>query len=85
VRLLEEEYEMEAVAFGFKPSGTVSNYAILSTRSWLEARGTHHIGVHVGMDSPVRARVIPRGDKDGIALGNRDHELVDRVRFDISL
>ena len=37
------------------------------------------------MDGPVRARVIPRGDEDRIALGNRDHELVDRVRFDISL
>jgi len=37
------------------------------------------------MDGPVRARIIPRGYEDGITLGNRDHELVDRVRFDISL
>ena len=37
MRLLEEEYVMEEVAFGFKPSGTVSNCVLLSASSWREA------------------------------------------------
>jgi len=76
---------MDAVAFGFKPSGIVSNYPVLSTHSWRETRGAYHIGIHVGMDGPVRARVVPRSDENGVALGDGDIEPLDRVRFNISL
>ena len=76
---------MEEVAFGFKPSGTVSNYVVLSTRSWRGARDTHHIGIHVGMDGPVRACVIPRGDENGVSLSDRDDEPLDWVGLNISL
>ena len=49
------------------------------------AKDTHHIVIHVGMDGPVRACVIPRGDENGVALSDRNNEPVDWVRLNISL
>ena len=46
---------------------------------------TYHIVIHVGMDGPVRARVIPRSDEDGVALSDRDNQLLNRIRLNISL
>jgi len=53
VRLLDEEYVMEEVAFGFKPSGMASNYVSVSTHLWRRGRRTYHIVIHIGMDGPV--------------------------------
>ena len=76
---------MEEVAFGFKPCGTVSNCAVLSTHIWGGTCGAYHVCIHVSVDSPVRTRIIPRGDKDGVALSDRNIELLYRIRLDISL
>ena len=76
---------MEEVAFGFKPSGILSNCLAVSEHPQGKAHGTHHIGIHIGMDCPVRVRVVPCSDKNGIALSDRYVQLPNWIRFDISL
>lgn len=64
MRLLEEEYVIDEVAFGFKPSGILSNCVAVSTLIQREPHGAYHIGVHVSVDGPVRARIVPRSDEN---------------------
>lgn len=76
---------IEEVAFGFKPSGILSNWAAVSTQPKWGTYRAYHISVHVGVDGPVRARVVPGSNENGIALSDGDIQLPHRIWLYISL
>lgn len=53
----------------------------------VERRGNRveHVGVHVGVNSPVRVGVVASSDQDGVALSDSDGDEVDGRFFDVNL
>ena len=47
--------------------------------------GIEHVGVHVGVNGPVRVGVVTSGDKDGVTLGDGDGDNVCRRCLDVGL
>lgn len=79
------QYVIEAVESVCRSAqgGSTSRNEAIHTRDGRIGDDVKHSRVHICMDGPISLGVVARGDEDGVALGDRDGEHVDRELLNV--